>query len=174
MDECYKAYELIVNYTSRLFSKIFFLIVLDFNINKLVIYSDTLGSLISLDIIKNAIKNNIKIPDSAVFVYPYPKIVLEELQSLKDPFSILGIDDSHIEIPLDLKIQEMFLDCDIEQEKNLDDRLNFFLSDPNTVSMFPKSLIVSSSNDPIRENSIKLFEFLQYIKFNNGFLEKII
>jgi hypothetical protein len=152
-----------------------------------VIYCDSVGSLVAFDLIKHAIKNNIKKPDAAVLIFPYPNIIIEELNFHKDPFSFFGLDENMLEIPLHLKLQDMFLDFShINEEQSdksfkTDDRLNFFLSDTLLVSNFPKTFIISSANEPFREDCTLLAEFLRENKvevkidhlvyFFNGFLQ---
>jgi hypothetical protein len=84
----------------------------------------------------------------------------------KDPFSFFGVDDNFMEVPLHLKLQDMFLDYNSISEEKIeksfkdDERLNFFISDPTVVSLFPKTLIISSANEPFREECKQLAEFL--------------
>lgn len=162
--------------------------LLGFNINKLVIYCDTVGSLVVFDIIKHSIKNNLKKPDSVVFTFPYSNLLIEDLNIHTDPLTFFGIDDNFMEVPLHLKLQDIFLDHNSIDDEKLgknsfkdDERLNFFLSDPNIVSQFPKTLIISSANEPFREECKMLAEFLiinkvevkieNLVYYFNGFLQ---
>jgi acetyl esterase/lipase len=162
LDECISAYEIIVGQTVKLFGKYF--LKKDFNINKLLIYCDSVGALVAFDIIKNAVRNKIRLPDEVIFVYPCVNLLSENL-TLKsmDPFSILGCDenihDEFMEMPFYCKLAEFFNKDDVCP---LDDRLNCFLTDPNLISNFPPFLIVSSGNEPIRQECEKLAEFLKY------------
>ena len=160
-----KVYEMIVKYSAKLFSKRLYFNNLDFTINKLVIYSDSIGSLIALDIIKHSIKTGLKVPDAGVFLFPNPRVYLSE-EILKD--SIIMTEDHSLEIPFIEKIQELLLNPneDMNIKYNEDDRLNFFLTDTNLVSNFPQVFVISPANEPIREDSQKLAHFFQYIKFN--------
>jgi hypothetical protein len=147
---------ILLNYSVNIFLNIY----IDFNINKLVIYSDSVGSLIALDMIKYAIKNNIKTPDAAVFVFPCPKLILDETSFTKDPFVFLEAE----EMSVYTKIQEQFLDFEKKEisEYREEDRLNFFLTDSNIVKQFPKICLLSAANEPIRENCFNFYEFLMY------------
>lgn len=122
-----------------------------------MIYSDSVGSLITLDIIKHAIKNNLKSPDSTVLVFPCPNIATQEMSDFKD--SLVEFEDNS-EISLQIKLQELLLENKDEYLKS-DDRLNFFLSDDTVVSSFPPILLISSANDPIRHDCVKLHNFFK-------------
>lgn len=94
---------------------------------------------------------------------------------------MIGFDDNSLEVPLQVKLQEILLESKDRSSINNDDRLNFFLSDRKIVSLFPKTMIISSANDPIKEDCFKLAEFLKsnnvnvYLKelvyYCNGFLQ---
>jgi hypothetical protein len=128
-----------------------------------MIYCDSLGALVTLDIIKNAIKNNIRLPDEVIFVYPCVNLLSEDLSlNSIDPFSVLGIDenihDELHEMPFYCKLSEFFNKDEVSRN---DDRLNFFFTDTKLVRNFPVSFIISSGNEPIREECAKLVEFLK-------------
>lgn len=45
---------------------------------------------------------------------------------------------------------------------NKNDRLDFLLTDPNLLKYFPKILMTTPENEPIKGNCEKLYEFLRY------------
>ncbi len=120
-------------------------------------YSDSVGSLIAIDIIKYAIEKKIKLPDAAVFVFPIPNLINEIL--IEDPFSFLRLEENCFFT----KIRESFLDLENKELSDYkeDDRLNFFKTDSDIIKSFPKVFILSAANEPIKENAYNLFEYLK-------------
>jgi hypothetical protein len=162
-DNCAKAYERIIKYSAKLFRKYFIKLILDFSINKLMLYSDSVGCLIALDIIKNCINNKIRLPDAALLVYPYPNIMEDKSNYIKDSFDLINKNDNiEIEEPSLLStIKETFIDAINFVENENDERLNFFLTDTTILSSFPIMHIISSANDLISKDSVKLCKFLR-------------
>ena len=146
-DQCISAYDIITAHSAKIFN---------FNINKLIIYSDSVGSLIALDIIKNTIKNNSRVPDAIALVNPIIKLLTEDLfQLLSDPLNLLQIEeDSDIS-----KIKRMIGISNLINNKN---RLNYLLTDPYILDRFPQTLILSPYNEPIYSSCIELYELLKY------------
>jgi len=164
MDECLKIYEMLIKFTPKLFN---------FNISKLLIYSDTLGSLIAVDIIKFAIKHSLKIPDASVYIYPCPRMIFDEEQLEKYEFLSLLEKEDNFDTPVMAKISEIFLDgCSHDQHIH-NDRLNFLLTEPAIVTQFPPCLILSASNEPIRENCVNFTEYLINSKVNVTFKQML-
>jgi hypothetical protein len=130
-----------------------------------MIFSDALGSLITFDIIKYGMKNRLRLPDFCIFVNPSPKIVIEDLNFLKDPLLLLSSSEEDFihEVPQTVKMEELFLDFEKGEliSFNEDHRLNFFLTDPSLVKKFPRSIIISSENEPIREHCIRLTDLFK-------------
>lgn len=126
--------------------------LVDFHINKLLLYSDTIGSLIAFDLIKHSIVTNIKIPDASLCVFPCPKLQLDEEQIEKYEFlTYLEIDPCVI-----TKIQEEFL---LGNENKNDNRINFLLSEGKIIEKFPNTMIIAPCNEPIMEDCVELKEF---------------
>ncbi len=121
-------------------------------------YSDSVGCLIAFDIIKYAIEKKIKIPDAAVFVFPIPNLINEIYQD--DPLAYLRLEETCIYT----KIRESFLDLETKELHDYyeDHRLNVLLTNPVLFKNFPKVFILSAANEPIKENSSNLFEYLVY------------
>ena len=64
IDENIRAYEKIVMKTKEMFG---------FKIRRLVVTGDSAGGLMCLNIVKHAIKNNLRAPDGIVLIYPCKK-----------------------------------------------------------------------------------------------------
>lgn len=128
----------------------------------MILLSDTNGSLIALDIIKTAIKNDIKVPDAAIFIYPCPKLIINELTFLNyDPFIFFEDNMTESSQPQS-KLQDILLDLEETSKYTDDDRLNFFLTESKFVSVFPQVFIISSGNEPVIEDCRNLVDFLRY------------
>jgi hypothetical protein len=73
-------YELLTVYISKIFSKIY--INLDFNISKLIFFTDTFGSLLGLNLVKNAIIKKLRIPDSLIMIHPLSEVNQEDIEDI--------------------------------------------------------------------------------------------
>jgi hypothetical protein len=111
-----------------------------------------------MDIIKYAIDKKLKIPDAVIFVFPIPNLINHVYS--QDPFTFLRLEENCIYT----KIRENFIDLENKElsEFNDDHRLNFFLTNPEIIKAFPKVFILSAANEPLKENSLKLFEYFRY------------
>jgi len=118
---------------------------IDFNINKLILYSDTIASCFALDITKKSIEKNIKIPDLLLLIHPYAiisTISTEKEENYLENLNFLDSEDKEIFLTFDilkneiinLKFQDLLINsnnnnanCDIENLKtfsNLNDKDN--------------------------------------------------
>lgn len=163
MDECIRVYEILVNYSIQLFSNLE--INLEFSINKLVICGDSAGGLMVLDILKHCVKTKQRIPEGCLLAYPCSRIIIDSLT----PSILLCLEDTLIDNSILSKIQTTLLDLesvdDFKKYEN-DDRLNFYLTDSKIVEKFPTTLILASTNDPVRDECYKLADFMHTRKVN--------
>jgi acetyl esterase/lipase len=68
VEECYKAYKVIVSNSASLFSKVF--LIIEFKIRKLMVAGDSAGGHLALNITSSAIKDNFRRPDGVLLIYP--------------------------------------------------------------------------------------------------------
>ena len=107
-----------------------------FKIKKLVVTGDSGGGLMCLNIIKHAIKNNLRVPDGVVLLYPCINIFIIGSRILYEcctPSLLMSIKDNYIDPTIILNLQRIVLELykhDISFYKN-DDKLDFYISDPN-------------------------------------------
>ena len=152
-----KAYEKIVSNFETLFS---------FKIKKLVLLGDSGGAHLCLSIMKNAISKGLRLPDNLFILYPskYNVNTLDSriLFDTMTPSLLMSCRDPFIEHTIMDHIQKSVLDLDtnnIEFYEN-DDNLNFYLTDTNIVKKFPQTHIIVASDDPLKDESFKLADFL--------------
>ncbi len=68
IDECVKAYSLIVANITRLFSKN--ILTIDIKLRRIIISGDSAGGFLSLNVTASLIKNNLRKPDGLLLIYP--------------------------------------------------------------------------------------------------------
>jgi acetyl esterase/lipase len=149
VDENLEAYERIASNCEKMFY---------FKIRKLAIVGDSGGGFMVLNVIKHSIRKNLRVPDAACLIYPCSRIIYDWMS----PSLMMGTRDNFIDPGLMTNIQSLFLDLDNKSISDFvnDDRLNFYLTDQDTLSKFPKTLIVSGTNDPIRDECYLLADIL--------------
>jgi hypothetical protein len=107
--------------------------------------TDTFGSLIGLDIIKESIKKRIRVPDNMILIYPISQLKVDEeaIYSFEHESEThtLGIEDT--------------------TKYDTDHRLNFYKSENGIFAHFPNCIIISPCNSPGKENSDKLYGYLK-------------
>jgi len=148
-EENFKAYKKIVENSEKLFG---------FKIVKLALAGDSCGGHFCLDIVKNAIKNNVRKPDGLLLIYPSTRIVFENM----GPSFGISCRDSFIEISLIGNMQKAVLDLenfDLDHYDK-DENLNFYKTPKEIISKFPKTYIILASNDPLKDESFILADYL--------------
>jgi hypothetical protein len=146
LEDIRKLYEVITSNSEKLFSKQ--ILTIDFKISKLILLTDTFGSLIGLDVTKNAIKRGIRAPDELVLISPL--IELKEKDDLEDYF----INDATVDE------DQITYDTIVDNFDHFGETYNFFQTSKEELCGFPSTVIISPSNSPYKENSAKLYSFL--------------
>lgn len=169
VNECNKAYKILVNNLLKFF---------DFKINKIIICGDSAGGFFSLNLVNHLIKSNMKPPDGLILIYPCTRIYLRDML----PSHLLSLSDSMIDSPFLSQLMNITLNIDsyYSGELKFTDIYNFLLTDSYIVRKFPKTFILVGSNDPIRDESYRLMDFLiqnqvhvelkEYLYFPHGFM----
>jgi acetyl esterase/lipase len=119
---------------------------------------DSCGGHFSIDIVRKAIKNNVRKPDGILLIYPSTRIVFENM----GPSFGMSTRDSFIEISLMGNMQRAVLDLekfDLDHYDK-DDNLNFYKTSSEIIRNFPKTYILVASNDPMKDESFILADFL--------------
>ncbi len=102
---------------------------------------------------QNAVKNNLRMPDAAILVFPYCNVSLDEVETPSEAYSY----EETVTIPSHVRqITNTYLETVRDEE-----RLNLFLTDPKVLSKFPKTLIISSGNEFLLDDCCKLAAFLK-------------
>jgi hypothetical protein len=117
---------------------------LDFNVSKLILITDTFGSLLGLDIVRNSIAKKIRVPDNLILIYP----ITELSEHINENLSIDGLSYSETINP--------FVNINKDLSKRLD-----ITADLNILNKFPDTLIISPYNSPFKEYSENLYKFLK-------------
>ena len=148
-DENYKVYRKIVQNCEKLFG---------FKINKLALSGDSCGGHFCLNILKNCIKDNIKKPDGLLLIYPSTRVIFDNMS----PSFGMSCRDPLIQISLLGHTQNTVLELEKFKLENYHDQdtLNFFLTDSSIIKQFPKTFIIVATNDPLKDESYMLADFL--------------
>ena len=119
---------------------------------------DSCGGHFCLDIVKQCIINNVRKPDGLLLIYPSTRIVYDNM----GPTFGMACRDSFIEISLMGNIQRAVLDLEKENLDyyDKDENLNFYLTNSKIIQKFPKTYIIVASNDPMKDESFILADFL--------------
>ena len=147
--ENFKAYKKIVQNSEKLFG---------FKINKLSLAGDSAGGHFCLEIVKQSIINNVRKPDGLLLIYPSTRIVFDNM----GPSFGMSCRNSFIEISLLGNMQRSVLDLNKHNLDHFDndENLNFYLTNRRIIHEFPKTYIIVATNDPMKDESFILADFL--------------
>ena len=96
-------------------------------------------------------------------IHPYSSITTDEELKIKDYLHddeidlCMSLENIKNEI-INLKFNDLLIENSSELEKK-NDRLNFLYSDINILSKFPRVIMITPENEPIKQNCLNLYEF---------------
>jgi hypothetical protein len=96
-----------------------------------------------LELVKNAVNKNLRIPDNMILIYPITELNIEA-------------DDEEIIIDID-GLQEGYNEIKFRPEIKSSD---FYTTEPDVLSKFPDTFIISPTNSPFKESSERLYKYL--------------